>query len=136
MLDAQGHVCEGGGENLFLVKNGKIFTPPMSASILVGITRDTVLRLAGDLGIEVEQASISRDFLYLADEIFMTGTAAEITPVRSIDRMPIGNGARGPITERLQKAFFGIVEGRTQDRHGRLTHSRGADIGAPALAAV
>ena len=124
VLDANGHVCEGGGENLFLVKNGKVLTPPMSASILAGITRDTVLRLADDLGIEVEQTRITRDFLYLADEIFMTGTAAEITPVRSVDRMAIGSGSRGPVTERLQKAFFGIVEGRTQDRHGWLTHSR------------
>lgn len=126
VLDDRGRVCEGGGENLFVVKQGTIVTPPMSASILAGITRDSVLRLAGDLGLSVEQATIPRDFLYLADEIFMTGTAAEITPVRSIDRMPVGNGARGPITERLQQAFFGIVEGRTHDRHGWLTLTRSA----------
>ena len=124
VLDAAGYVSEGGGENLFLVKDGTILTPPMSSSILAGITRDTVVQLARDLDIPVREAVISRDFLYLADELFMTGTAAEITPVRSVDRMTIGEGRRGPVTEQLQKEFFRIVNGETQDRHGWLSHVR------------
>lgn len=122
VLDAQGYVSEGGGENLFVVKGGTVFTPTMSSSILNGITRDTVLKLAADRGLDVKECVISRDFLYLADEIFMTGTAAEITPVRSVDRIDIGDGRRGPITELLQKEFFAVVNGRSEDRHGWLTH--------------
>ncbi|MCG8461443.1 MAG: branched-chain amino acid transaminase [Holophagales bacterium] len=124
VLDTQGQICEGGGENLFLVRDGALITPPVSASILAGITRDTVLHLAGDLGVAVREAAIPRDLLYLADEVFMTGTAAEITPVRSVDRIPIGSGARGPITARLQREFFRVVRGETTDRHGWLTHIR------------
>ncbi|MCP4664026.1 MAG: hypothetical protein GY856_52250 [bacterium] len=120
-LDHQGYVCEGGGENLFMVQNGTILTPLMASSILAGITRDTVLTLAAELGFEARYATISRDMLYLADEIFMTGTAAEITPVRSVDRIPIGCGHRGPLTERLQEEFFAVVSGRTPDHHGWLT---------------
>lgn len=121
MLDAQGMVSEGGGENLFMVRDGIVLTPPVSNSILAGITRDAVLTLARDLGIEVQQASLPRDMLYLCDELFMTGTAAEVTPVRSVDGISIGNGRRGPITQRLQAAFFDIVHGRSEDRHGWLT---------------
>ncbi len=124
VLDANGYVSEGGGENLFLVKDGAILTPPMSSSILAGITRDSVLQLARDLGVEIRECVISRDFLYLADEIFMTGTAAEITPVRSVDRMAIGDGRRGPVTALLQKEFFRLVNGEIDDRHGWLSHVR------------
>ncbi len=124
VLDANGYVSEGGGENLFLVKDGAILTPPMSSSILAGITRHTVLQLARDLGIEIREAVISRDFLYLADELFMTGTAAEITPVRSVDRMTIGEGRRGPVTELLQKEFFRLVNGEVEDRHRWLSYVR------------
>ncbi|MEM8933186.1 MAG: branched-chain amino acid transaminase [Acidobacteriota bacterium] len=126
LLDAHGMVSEGGGENLFLVRDGVLLTPPVSSSILAGITRDAVVTLARDLGLEVRETSIPRDMLYLCDELFMTGTAAEVTPVRSIDRMPIGDGRRGPITRRLQEAFFDIVSGRTEDRHGWLMPARAA----------
>lgn len=121
LLDDRGYVCEGAGENLFLVMNDTLVTPPLASSILAGITRDTVLTLAQDLGIPVRFEPMSRDMLYLADEIFMTGTAAEITPVRSIDRLPVGSGGRGPITRRLQDDFFGIISGELPDRHGWLT---------------
>lgn len=136
MLDQQGYVSEGGGENLFVVKNGKIMTPHTASSILAGITRDTVLTLARDLGLEVNFATISREMLYLADEIFMTGTAAEVTPVRSVDRSPIGSGGRGPITQRLQEAFFAVVSGRTDDPHGWLTLVPESPVSAPYLQVV
>ena len=122
MLDDRGNVCEGAGENLFLVKDGSLITPPMAQSILGGITRSTVWQLAKDHGIPCEEMTISRDMLYIADELFMTGTAAEVTPVRSVDRITIGEGGRGPITEKLQRAFFDLVEGRDGDPHGWLTH--------------
>jgi branched-chain amino acid aminotransferase len=121
MLDAEGNVCEGAGENLFLVKDGVVLTPPMGASILGGITRDSVVRIAADLGLPLEACPISRDMLYLADELFMCGTAAEITPVRSVDRISVGAGARGPITKAIQDRFFGIVSGEIEDTHGWLT---------------
>ncbi len=117
MLDDRGNVCEGAGENLFLVKDSTLLTPPMAQSILGGITRRSVWQLAQDRGIPCKETTISRDMLYLADEIFMTGTAAEVSPVRSVDRIPVGNGGRGPITEQLQTAFFDTVEGRTEDIH-------------------
>jgi branched-chain amino acid aminotransferase len=122
VLDERGRVSEGAGENIFLVHQGTIFTPPMADSILGGITRDCVVTLARDLGFPLRSESLSRDMLYVCDEIFMTGTAAEITPVRSVDRLPVGNGKRGPITQRLQEEFFGIVNGKIADRHGWLTH--------------
>lgn len=121
LLDDRGYVCEGAGENMFLVMNDNLVTPPLASSILAGITRDTVLTLAKDLGIPVRFEPVSRDMLYLADEIFMTGTAAEVTPVRSVDRIPIGSGTRGPVTKRLQDDFFGITSGELPDRHGWLT---------------
>ncbi|MEM1183030.1 MAG: branched-chain amino acid transaminase [Acidobacteriota bacterium] len=130
VLDAQGFVSEGGGENLFLVREGRILTPALSSSILAGITRHTVLQLARDRGIEVQETVISRDLLYLADEVFMTGTAAEITPVRSIDRMPIGAGHRGPVTETLQSDFFALVNGAAPDRHGWMTPAIRAELRA------
>ena len=120
VLDAQGMVSEGGGENLFLVKNGVLFTPPLSSSILAGITRDSVVRLARADGFEVRETPIARELLYIADEIFMTGTAAEITPVRTVDRMKVGSGERGRITQRLQEIFFATVEGRRPDTFGWL----------------
>jgi branched-chain amino acid aminotransferase len=128
LLDERGYACEGAGENLFLVMNGALVTPPLASSILAGITRDTVLTLAQDLGVPVRYEPVSRDMLYLADEIFMTGTAAEITPVRSVDRLPVGSGTRGPVTRRLQDDFFGITSGTLPDRHGWLTQVPAAQI--------
>lgn len=122
VLDTQGQVSEGSGENLFVVRDGVVLTPPMSASILVGITRDTVLQLLAEMGIEVRQGLVPRELLYLADELFLTGTAAEITPVRSVDRIVVGNGQRGPITAELQRRFFDLVSGETEDRQGWLEY--------------
>ena len=119
-LDVSGYVSEGSGENIFLVRDGKLVTPPLGASVLPGITRDTVLQLARDLEIPVTEGLIPREMLYIADELFFCGTAVEITPIRSVDRITIGKGKRGPITERLQREFFAIVEGRTPDRFGWL----------------
>ena len=119
-LGTDGLVSEGSGENIFVVSNGRILTPPVSASILGGITRQTAITLAQDLGLDVLEQSISREQLYAADEIFMTGTAVEITPVRKVDHMVIGNGGRGPVTEQLQKAFFGLFDGSTPDTRGWL----------------
>jgi len=120
-LDVNGYVSEGSGENLFIVRKGQLFTPPLAASILEGITRACVITLAEEKGIKVNEEQISRETLYLADEIFFCGTAAEITPVRSVDGIVVGNGGRGPITAQLAGAFFDIVEGRVPDRHGWLT---------------
>lgn len=119
-LTVDGMVSEGAGENIFLVIDGKVYTPDISSSILGGITRNTVIHLAQDLGIELVQQSIPREMLYLADEIFLTGTAAEVTPVRSIDRIKVGTGVRGPVTARLQDAFFGLFNGQTPDTRGWL----------------
>lgn len=121
MLDEHGHVCEGAGENLFMVFGDELVTPPLSASILGGITRDSVITLARDSGTPVRFETVSRDMLYLCDELFMTGTAAEICPVRSVDRIAVGSGRRGPITQRLQEQFFDIALGRIADRHRWLT---------------
>ncbi len=112
LLDAAGFVSEGAGENVFLVKDGVIYTPDLSAGALNGITRNTVLHIAKDLGIEVVQKRITRDECYIADEMFFTGTAAEVTPIRELDRVQIGAGQRGPVTEKVQAAFFDIVNGR------------------------
>ncbi|TSE18577.1 Branched-chain-amino-acid aminotransferase [Tepidimonas alkaliphilus] len=112
LLDPAGFVSEGAGENLFIVKNGVIYTPDLSAGALNGITRNTVLHIAKDLGLEVVQKRITRDEVYIADEAFFTGTAAEVTPIRELDRIQIGAGQRGPVTERIQSAFFDIVNGR------------------------
>ncbi|MDA8019955.1 MAG: branched-chain amino acid transaminase [Thermoanaerobaculia bacterium] len=122
LLDRDGRVTEGAGQNLFLVVGEEVVTPPLSSSILQGITRDTVLTLARDLGLTVCEAVITRESLYLADELFLTGTASEITPVRSVDRMQVGSGRPGAVTRRLQEAFFAIVRAETPDRHGWLTH--------------
>jgi len=112
LLDASGFVSEGAGENIFVVKKGVIYTPDLSAGALNGITRNTILHIAADLGIEVVQKRITRDEVYIADEAFFTGTAAEVTPIRELDRVEIGAGSRGPVTEQVQKAFFDIVNGR------------------------
>lgn len=120
-LDAAGYISEGSGENIFAVRDGKILTPPLGASVLPGITRDTVVNLARQLDIPVVETIIPRELLYIADEVFFTGTAAEITPIRSVDKIQVGEGRRGPITERLQKEFFGIVNGTSPDRQGWLT---------------
>jgi len=121
MLDYQGNVSEGTGENIFLVKDNVLYTPHSSLSLLSGITRDSVVNLADDLGIVVREESIPREMQYLADEIFLTGTAAEITPVRSVDKITIGEGKRGEITAKLQEKFFSIVEGVAQDNYNWLT---------------
>lgn len=120
-LDAHGYVSEGSGENLFLIRKNKIFTSPLGSSILPGITRDSVIRLAGEAGYEVQEQLIPREMLYLADEIFLTGTAAEVTPVRAIDRITIGEGRRGPATTVIQRAFFDYIQGKVNDRFNWMT---------------
>lgn len=120
-LDGNGQISEGSGENIFIIKGGTLYTPPMSSSILGGITRDSAMVIAESLGYTVVQTSMSREMLYMADEIFFTGTAAEITPVRSVDRMPVGDGKRGPITKAVQGVFFGITEDGATDQWGWLT---------------
>ncbi len=121
-LSTDGTLSEGSGENLFIIRKGVLYTPPAAASILVGITRDTVFTLAAQLGLKIVEQALPREMLYLADEIFLTGTAAEITPVRSVDRMQVGAGCRGPITGQLQDAFFGLFDGRTEDKWGWLDY--------------
>ncbi len=121
MLDIQGYVSEGSGENIFVVIDGQIFTPPVGNSILTGITRGFAITLAKEKGYPVIEQQIPREMLYIADEIFFTGTAAEITPVRSVDGVTIGSGSRGPVTEAIQREFFGIISGEIEDRHGWLT---------------
>ena len=111
LLDTHGYVSEGSGENIFIVKNGKLITPDLSSSILEGITRATVMTLAGELGLTAQESRITRDQLWLADEVFLTGTAAEITPVREVDNRPIGEGSVGPVTKKIQAKFFDIVRG-------------------------
>ena len=120
-LDVNGHVSEGSGENIFVVRDEKIFTPGFGSSILGGITRASIIRMAKDFGYEIVETNIPREMLYIADEVFFTGTAAEVTPVRTIDKIKIGNGKRGPITERLQKEFFAYIGGDIPDRYGWLT---------------
>lgn len=119
-LSTDGTVSEGAGENLFIVKDGKVYTPSSSASILAGITRDTIITLAREAGIDVVEQTIPREMLYIADELFMTGTAAEVTPVRSVDHVSVGDGKRGDITRTLQERFFGLFNGTTEDRWGWL----------------
>lgn len=130
-LDEAGFVSEGSGENIFVVRDGRITTPPLGASVLPGITRDSVIRLANDLGIPLVEALVPREMLYIADEVFFSGTAAEITPIRSVDRIKIGKGRRGPIAEKLQKEFFAIINGTKPDRYNWLT-----PVGAPQPASV
>lgn len=121
-LDTAGFLSEGSGQNLFLIRDNVIYTPPLSAAILPGITRDTIITLAQDLGIQVREETLPRELLYIADEIFFVGTAVEVTPIRSVDKIQIGNGKRGPITETIQQAFFKMINGEVPDRHGWLTY--------------
>jgi len=120
-LDTNGYVSEGSGENLFLVSNGKLLTTPLGASVLPGITRDSVITIARELGIEVVEQLIPREMLYIGDELFFTGTAAEITPIRSVDKISVGTGKAGPITKKLQEVFFKYLNMETADTHGWMT---------------
>jgi branched-chain amino acid aminotransferase len=128
-LDESGLLSEGSGQNLFLVRDNILYTPSMASSILQGITRDTVLTLAQDLGLEIREQTLPREFLYLADEIFFCGTAVEITPIRSVDKILVGQGRRGPVTAALQERFFGIIAADLPDAHNWLTPV-GATVGA------
>ncbi|MDE3171140.1 MAG: branched-chain amino acid transaminase [Acidobacteriota bacterium] len=130
-LDVNGHVSEGSGENIFVIMNGTAITPPLANSSLPGITRNTIMTLCRDLGIPVTEQMIPREMLYVADEAFFTGTAAEITPLRSVDRVKLGSGSRGPLTKRIQEEFFGIISGKNSDRHGWLS-----PVGVPSGVAV
>jgi branched-chain amino acid aminotransferase len=120
-LDNNGFVSEGSGENIFVVRDGVIYTPPLGASVLLGITRDTIIKIARSLDVPLVETNIPREMLYIADEVFFSGTAAEVTPVRSIDRIEVGAGRRGPITAKIQKRFFEIVQGQVKDEHHWLT---------------
>lgn len=127
-LDPAGYLSEGSGENLFLVRKGTLITPPLVSSVLPGVTRDSVVALARRQGFPVVEEMMPREMLYIADEVFLTGTAAEITPVRSVDKIVIGRGARGPVTEAIQRAFFDVIECRVPDEFGWLTFVR--EVGA------
>jgi len=130
-LDVNGYVSEGSGENIFVVMNGTIYTPPFANSALPGITRDTVMTLCRELGFPVVEQMIPREMLYIAEEVFFCGTAAEITPIRSIDRVKVGTGARGAVAKSIQEEFFAITSGSAPDRHGWLS-----PVGVPSGAAV
>jgi branched-chain amino acid aminotransferase len=127
-LDVNGYVSEGAGENIFLVFNNVLITTPLAASILGGVTRECVITIARDLGYEVREQLIAREMLYTADEMFFTGTAAEVTPVRAVDRVQVGCGKRGPVTQRIQQEFFDITSGRLPDRFGWLTPVHSASV--------
>ena len=120
LLDSTGMVSEGAGENIFMVKDGNLYTPPLSSSILDGITRDAVIKIAESLKLNVTETKIPREQLYIADELFFTGTAVEITPIKSVDKIKIGSGTKGPVTAEIQKAFFGLFDGSTEDSWGWL----------------
>ena len=120
-LDVNGQVSEGSGENLFVVRAGKIYTPPLGSCVLSGITRSCIMTIAEELGYQVEEQAIPRELLYIADELFLCGTAAEMTPIRSVDRRTVGTGTRGPVTDAIQERFFSRVEGRAPDKYGWLT---------------
>jgi branched-chain amino acid aminotransferase len=131
-LDVNGYVSEGSGENVFVVMNGAVSTPPLANSALPGITRHSITTICNDLGIPVAEQIIPREMLYIADEVFLSGTAAEITPVRSVDRIKVGAGERGAITKRIQEEFFAITSGKKPDRHNWLSPV-GSPVTAPAL---
>lgn len=120
-LDPQGYISEGSGENIFLIKGGTVMTPPLYSTVLPGITRDSIIKICESMGIPVLERAIPREMLYIADEIFFTGTAAEITPIRSVDKVQVGVGRRGPLTEEIQKRFFDIITGESEDTFGWLT---------------
>jgi branched-chain amino acid aminotransferase len=122
-LDHNGNISEGSGENIFVVREGKLFTPPLVSSVLPGITRASVITLAEEAGLRVVEQELPREILYIADEVFFTGTAAEITPIRSVDRIAVGKGQPGPMTRKLQERFLSIVQGRAEDKYGWLTYS-------------
>jgi len=122
MLDYQGMVSEGSGENIFVVLDGVLHTPPLSSSLLSGLTRNAIIILAREMGLEVREEQIPREMLYISEEVFLTGTAAEITPVRTIDKIQVGEGCRGELTKKLQEAFFAIVNGETENDHGWLAY--------------
>lgn len=128
-LDDRGTISEGSGENLFAIRDGKLLTPSLGASVLPGVTRDTIIKIASKLGIPVVEASIPRELLYIADELFFTGTAVEVTPIRSVDRIVVGSGTRGPVTEKIQQSFFDIVKGKAKDEFGWLTPVKLANAG-------
>jgi branched-chain amino acid aminotransferase len=119
-LDTAGYLSEGSGQNLFVVRNNVIYTPPSSASILPGITRDSVITIARDHGFDLREEMLPRELLYICDEAFFVGTAVEITPIKTVDKINVGNGRRGPITEAIQQSFFDIINGRVADKHGWL----------------
>ena len=131
-LDPSGLVSEGSGQNIFIIRDGAVFTPQMGGSVLPGITRDVVMTLARELGLPVHEQPIPREMLYVADEVFFTGTAAEISPIRSIDKIAIGDGKRGPVTAAIQRRFFDVVDGNIPDTHGWLTYVYPAHASAPA----
>ncbi len=138
-LDVDGYVSEGSGENIFVIRDGKILTPPLGSSVLPGITRDSIMTIARDLGYEVQEKMIPRELLYIADEVFFSGTAAEVTPIRTVDRLQIGEGRRGPITEKIQEQFFAYLGGKVEDRYGWLTPvyaDEGSEVGAEKAAAT
>lgn len=130
-LDTQGNLSEGSGQNVFVVRDGVILTPPIGNSVLAGITRDSVITIARELGYEVREQTLPREMLYIADEVFFVGTAVEVTPIRSVDRVTVGRGRRGPVTEAIQQRFFQIVRGEAPDRHGWLQY-----VNAPEAAAT
>ena len=121
-LDVSGNISEGSGQNIFVVRDGVIYTPPLGSSVLGGITRDSIMILARDRGYPVTESVLPRESLYIADEAFFVGTAAEVTPIRSVDKIAVGSGRRGPITEALQRAFFDVINGEVPDTHGWLTY--------------
>jgi branched-chain amino acid aminotransferase len=127
-LDTSGNLSEGSGQNLFIVRDGIIYTPPIGSSVLWGITRDSVITIARDLGFELREQTMPRETLYMADEVFFAGTAVEVTPIRSVDKITVGRGRRGPITEAIQQRFFQIVRGEAPDTHGwlQLVHTPAA----------
>jgi branched-chain amino acid aminotransferase len=131
-LSIDGNLSEGSGENLFVVKDGVLLTPALAHSVLGGLTRDTIMRLARERGIEVRECAIPRELLYIADEAFFTGTAVEVTPINSVDRLPVGTGRPGPVTESLQNAFYGLFSAKTADKWGWLDY---VDMSAPRVAA-
>jgi branched-chain amino acid aminotransferase len=137
-LDSFGFVSEGSGQNIFIVRNGALYTPPMAAAILPGITRDSVITLARELGYRVHEEMLPREILYIADELFFAGTAVEITPIRSVDKIVIGSGTRGPVTTAIQRAFFDVISGVAPDTHNWLTYvyQDAADPAVPAVAAA
>jgi branched-chain amino acid aminotransferase len=120
-LDEDGHLSEGSGQNLFLVRDEIVYTPPLASSVLPGITRDSIMTIAQELGFQVREQDLPRELLYVCDEAFFVGTAAEVTPIRSVDKIQVGQGRRGPVTTAIQQAFFDYINGVLPDRHGWLT---------------